>query len=179
MISSLVAAAIAGIGALKSNDDKKRAHQEAINAAEQQMWDQRNAAILAKRDARRGLNPQDEAFARNLGEFRDQVGAMPVAQDWTPLVAALGQGASAIYEGAEKGMFDGKNMHPDPGPTHEDVPGQNFSPAGNHAAPVNYSEWQPIEHRRAGSGGSAGNIFSRAAARFEEDDERALPEWLR
>lgn len=175
MISTLVAAALAGIGALKSNDDKKRAHQEAINAAEQEMWDQRNAAILAKRDARRGLNPQDEAFARNLGEFRDQVGSMPVPQDWTPLVAALGKGASAIYEGNEKGLFDGKNMHPEPKPTHQDVPGQNFSAAGNHAAPVNYSEWQPVEHKPAASG----NSLIRAANRFEEEDERALPEWLR
>jgi len=179
MIPALLTAAIAGIGALKGNDDKKRQHQEAINAAEQEMWDRRNAEIQARIDMANGIDPRRNAFANQLESFRGAVDASPFQQDWMPLVQAGGKLAAGIYEGDQKGMFDGKNMHPNPAPTGEDIPGRNFSPAGNHAAPVNYSEWQPVEHKAAGGGGSPGNIFSRAANRFEEEDERSLPEWLR
>ena len=174
MVPEFIAAAIAAIGALKKMDNADNEQQQAINDAEQQIWDQRNAAIMAKRDQRRGLNPADEAFARNLGSFHEQAGSLPVSLDWTPLVAAGGTLAGAI----DKEAKTPRAAQP-AAPTGKDIPGQNFSPEGNYTAPVNYSEWQPIEHRRAGSGGSEGNIFSRSAARFEEDDRRALPEWLR
>jgi len=156
MIPALIAAAIAGIGSLKSNDDKKRQHQEAINAAEQEMWDKRNADIQARIDAANGIDPRRNAFANQLSAFHGAVGDMPVQQDWMPLVQAGGQMASAIYGGAQKGMFDGKNMHPPAAPSGEDIPGRNFSAApGSHVGPVNYAEWQPVEHRGS-------NVFDRA-----------------
>jgi len=176
MIPALIAAAIAGIGSLKSNDDKKRQHQEAINAAEQEMWDKRNADVQARIDAANGIDPRRNAFANQLSAFHGAVGDMPVQQDWMPLVQAGGQMASAIYGGAQKGMFDGHNMHPPAAPSGEDIPGRNFSAAPSHTPPVNYAEWEPAPAREPSAGT---NYFSRAADRFEEEDERSLPAWLR
>lgn len=168
---AVVMAAIAGINALKQNDDKKRDHQQAINDAEQQLWDKRNAEIQALRDRMNGIDPSANAFANQLSSFRDQVGSMPVPQDWTPLVKAAGTAAGAIYDEGQKPDIAPK------APTTEDIPGQNFSASPNYTPAANYSEWQPVEHKRAEHG--AGNYFSNAARRFEEEDERSLPEWLR
>lgn len=174
-VAEIIGAAIAAIGALKKMDDDKRAHQEGINAAEQQMWDQRNNAILAKRDARMGLSPYDAGFARDMEAFHAQVEGNPFNQSWTPLVAAGGKLAGAIDKEAKTPRASSRPTEP----TGEDIPGKNFQPAGNYAAPVNYSEWQPIEHRRAGPDGQSGNLFSEQAKRWQDEERRSLPEWLR
>jgi hypothetical protein len=165
VIGTLVAAALAGLGALKSNDDKKRQHQEAINAGEQQLWDQRNAEIAAIRDRMNGIDPRMNAFSRQLGSYRDAVSQTSAPQDWTPLVAALGKGAGAIYDESQKPGVPAA-------PSGEDVPGKNFSPAANYTPAVNYSDWEPVQAPES-------NYLSRAAKRFEDEDERALPGWLR
>jgi hypothetical protein len=170
VVPEFIAAAIAAIGALKKMDTADNDQQNAINDAEQQMWDQRNAAIMAKRDQRRGLNPQDEAFARNLGSFQDQVDAMPVSMDWAPLVAAGGTLAGAIDKEAKT-----------PRPAQPAAPtgeGGGGGLGGGTTSPVSYSEWQPVEHKPQVAGG---NFFSEAAKRFEEEDEDLLRrnEWRR
>jgi hypothetical protein len=176
MIPALVMAAIAGINALKENDDKKRDHQNAINDAEQQMWEQRNAEIQAYNDQQAGIDPRANAFANNLSAFRDKAGSMPVPQDWTPLVAAIGKGAGAVYEMDQKGMFDGKNMHPTEAPElGKDVPGQNFSAAPGRAPDVNYGEWTPVQHKTEQPGGYLGH----QASKWEEEEQASLPSWLR
>jgi len=174
MIPALVMAAIAGINALKQNDDAKRDHQNAINDAEQQMWDQRNAEIQAYNDQQAGIDPRANAFANNLSSFRDKAGSMPVPQDWTPLVAALGQGAGAIYDMDQKGMF-GKSARAPEAPSGKDIPGQNFSAAPGRAPDVNYSEWEPVQHKAQQPGGH----FGRQATKWLEEEQDSLPDWLR
>lgn len=170
MIPALIAAAIAGLTTIAKNDRAPRERQEAINEAEQKMWDQRNAEIQARQDAENGIDPRRDAFARQMGQFRDQVDRTPVSQDWTPLVQAAGTAANAIYGQANKPSAPAA-------PSGRDMPGQNFTPAGNYAAPVNYSEWQPVEHKTAAAEG--GNYLSNAARRYEEEDDQSLPAWLR
>jgi hypothetical protein len=174
MIPEFIAAAIAAIGALKKADTADNDRQNAINDAEQQMWDKRNAEVQARRDAMDGIDPRRDAFARQLDAFGKQVDGIPVERDWLPLVQAGGRMASSIYGESQRPTASAPSK-----PIGQDIPGQNFSPAGNYAAPVNYSEWQPVEHKAAGSGGSPGNMFSEQARRFEEEDERSLPAWLR
>lgn len=164
-------AAIAGINALKENDDKKRDRQNAINDAEQQMWDQRNAEIQAYNDQQAGIDPRANAFANNLSAFRDKAGSMPVPQDWTPLVAAIGKGAGAVYDMDQKGMFDKDVRAPEAAELGKDVPGQNFSAAPGRAPDVNLGEWTPIEQ--------PGGYLGTQASKWEEEEEASLPSWLR
>jgi hypothetical protein len=102
MIEALVAAAIAGITALKKNRDAEIAHQNAINEGEQQLWDQRNAAVQAKIDRLNGKDPRDGAFDHALQDFRQRAANSPVPQDWTPLVNAAATGANAIYKEGQR-----------------------------------------------------------------------------
>jgi len=179
MLPALVMAAIAGINALKQNDDAKVAHQNAINDAEQELWNQRNAEIQAYIDKQNGVDPRANAFERQLSAFQDKAGAMPVPQDWTPLVAALGKGAGAVYDMDQKGMFgDSHNVRATEAPElGKDIPGQNFSAAPGRAPDVNFSEWAPVEHKQAAE--QPGGYLGRQAQRWQEEEEESLPGWLR
>lgn len=170
---ALVMAAIAGINALKENDDKKRDHQNAINDAEQQMWDQRNAEIQAYNDQQAGIDPNANRFANNLSAFRDKVGGMSAPQDWTPLVKAVAQGAGAAYDISQQPSAPSPVEKPELG---RDVPGQNFSAAPGRAPDVNFGEWAPVQHQRTEQ---PGGYLGRQATKWEEEEERSLPEWLR
>lgn len=164
-IGPIVAAAIAAIGALKKNDDDKRARQEAINNAEQQMWDQRNAEVQARIDMANGVDPRRREFANRLDKFHKAVEAEPFQYNWMPLVQAAG---SAL------GSIDFRGGGEAKAPTGQDVPGKNFSPAENYTPPVKFADWQPV-----GTGDTESNYYSNAAKRFEENDKNSLPEWLR
>lgn len=102
MIGEIIAAAIAGITALKKNRDNEIAQQYAVNDAEKQLWDQRNAEMQAKYDRMNGVDPRAGAFGSALKQLHERAGSTPVPQDWTPLVSAVGKGASAVYKEGQR-----------------------------------------------------------------------------
>lgn len=155
MVPAIIAAAIAGISALKKRDDDKTARREQINAAEQKMWDERNERMREKNARFLGRDPEEGRFANELGAFRNQVNNAPdVSYDWAPLTKAVGTAAGAIYANGQRGgtdddLFSGQKA--DVGETVDDALASYDANTGTRGGPVSdstlLSDWQPVPYK--------------------------------